>query len=120
MAVVVVALDGRVLERAVHPLDLTVRPSRAAPSIRARRDGDHQVAEGMVHLGQPVLDPVLVADPVEDMLAVPDVLLARGELHAVVGEHRVDLVRDGLDHGFQEACGDIDAGALVQLGERNL
>jgi hypothetical protein len=26
---------------------------------------------------------MLVADPIEDVLAVPDVLLARGELHAV-------------------------------------
>ncbi len=78
MGVVVVALDRRVLDRAVHPLDLTVGPR-------------------MVHLCQPVLDVMLAADAVEDVLAVPDVLLARRELEAQVGEHRMDAVRHGLD-----------------------
>jgi hypothetical protein len=64
MTVVVVAPDGRLFDGAVHPLDLSVGP-------------------GVVHLGQLVLDAVLIADPVEDVLAVPDVLLARGELDAV-------------------------------------
>ena len=61
VGVVVVSLDGRVFDRAVHPFDLTVGP-------------------GVVHLGEPVLDVVLVADAIEDVLAVPDVLLAGGEL----------------------------------------
>ena len=57
VAVVVVALDRRVLDCAVHPLDLTVGP-------------------GMVHLGEPMLDAMLVADAIEDVLAVVDISLA--------------------------------------------
>ena len=83
MAVVVEALDGRFLDGAVHPLDLTVGP-------------------GMIHLGQLVLDVVLIADPVEDVLDVPDVLLTRSELHTVVSQHGVDAVGDGLDQVAQE------------------
>ena len=46
--VVVEALDGRFLDRAVHPLDLSVGP-------------------GMLDLGEPVLDAMFVADAVEDV-----------------------------------------------------
>ena len=56
MAVVTVALDGRVLDRAVHSLDLPVGPT-------------------VVHLGQPVLDVLLVADAIENLLAVVDISL---------------------------------------------
>jgi hypothetical protein len=70
------ALNGRVLDRAVHPLDLAVRPR-------------------MVRLGQPVLDAVGLADHVEahgpggDGVPVPRLL---GELDAVVCENGVDLM----------------------------
>jgi hypothetical protein len=101
VAVVVVALDGRVLDRAVHPLDLTIGPR-------------------MVHLGQAMLDAVLVADPVEDVLAVPDVLLAGRELDAVVGQQRVDPIGHGRDQVAQELCGFHLAGALDQAGEGDL
>lgn len=50
VAVVVVAFDGGVLDGAVHPLDLTIRPR-------------------MVGFGQAMLDAVLAADPVEAMQA---------------------------------------------------
>lgn len=60
VVVVVEPLDGGLLDRAVHPFDLPVRP-------------------GMFHFGEPVLDAVVVADAVEDVLAV-------GELDSVVGE----------------------------------
>lgn len=50
VAVVVVALDGRVLDRAVHPFDLTVGPR-------------------MVRLGQPMLDAMALAGPIEGMAA---------------------------------------------------
>ena len=65
MGVVVVSFDGGFLDGAVHPFDLAVGPR-------------------VVHLGQPVLDVVLVADAIKDVLAVPDILLAGGELDAVV------------------------------------
>jgi hypothetical protein len=44
----VIAIDGRLLERSVHPLDLAVGPGR-------------------VRLGKPVLDAMLAADVVEHM-----------------------------------------------------
>jgi hypothetical protein len=80
----------------------------------------------VVHLGQAVLDGGLVAHAVEDVLDVPDVLLARRELdapgsgpgQAVVGQHRVDLVGHRLDQGTQEpGCLHL-AGALHELDPR--
>src|SRR4051812_35640908 len=49
MIVVVEALDGGVLDRSVHSLDLPIGP-------------------WMLHLCQPVLDVILVANPVEDVV----------------------------------------------------
>ena len=49
MAVVVVAFDRSFLDGAVHPFDLAIGP-------------------GVLHLGQAMLDAVLVADAVEDMM----------------------------------------------------
>ena len=76
MIVVMEAFDGRVLDRPVHPLDLTIRP-------------------GVVWLREAVLDTVGLADHVEahgpgrDGAAIPRLL---GELNAVVGEDGVDLI----------------------------
>src|SRR5690606_38719784 len=87
VAFIVVAPDRRLLEGAVHPLDLTIRP-------------------GMVWPGQAMIDAVLSADELEAMR--PDELTAiesladelgcrghitgRGELHAIAGEHGAHLV----------------------------
>ncbi len=65
--VVVVPLDGRVLGGAIHSPDLPIGP-------------------GVVHLGEPVFDVVLVAHAIEGVLESPDVLLTVGELDIVVGE----------------------------------
>lgn len=43
------ALDGGVLDRAFHPLDMAVRP-------------------GMLHLGKTMFDAVLIAEPIEDVM----------------------------------------------------
>ena len=71
MAVVVVAFDGGFLDSPVHPFDLAIGP-------------------GMLDLGEPVFDVVLVADPVEDV--VEGIFMVRhvGELDAVIGQHGVD------------------------------
>lgn len=77
MAIVMVAFDGRCLDRPVHPLDLTVGP-------------------GVLHLSEAMLDPVLVADPVEDMVEgifVPGLI---DELDAVVGRLAFFRSRQGL------------------------
>jgi hypothetical protein len=57
----------------------------------------------MVGLGEPVLDAVLAADPVEDVAhpargRAVAVLGQVGEGHAVVGQHGVDAVGEDLDH----------------------
>ena len=80
MAFVMEAFDGRFLDRAVHPLDLTVSP-------------------GMVRLGEPMLDIVCLADHVEAHLARPgDVAIAGllGELDAIMGQDSVDAVGTAL------------------------
>ena len=86
VAVVVEALYRGVLDRPVHSLDLTVRPR-------------------MVGFGQAMLDPVGLADHVEahwprvDGVPVPGLL---GELDAIIGKNRVDLVGHGFEHVLQE------------------
>jgi len=78
MAFIVIALDRRVLNRSVHPLDLAVCP-------------------GMIDFGQPVFDFVFIADTLEDVpegVFLPGLI---GELDAVVGQNRVDLVGNDLD-----------------------
>ena len=52
MALVMEAFNGRFLDRAVHPLDLTVGP-------------------GMVWLGEPMLNAIRLTDHVEAHLARP-------------------------------------------------
>lgn len=87
MAVIMKALNGGLLDHVVHALDLTV-------------------GLGMLNLGEPVFDVVLIADPVEDM--VEGVLVVRqvGEPDAIIGEHGVDGIRHGSDQVAQELGGD--------------
>ena len=86
MIFVVVPFDGGVFDCAVHPLDLAVGPR-------------------MVGFGQPVLNPVGIADHVEthrpriDCVPVSGQL---GELDAIVGEYRVDPIRDRIKQELQE------------------
>jgi len=103
---VVVALDGRLFDGAVHSLDLTICP-------------------GVVGFSQAVLDAVGPADLVEAVDTIsggPAIAIARqvGELDAVIREHGVKPVRRGGDQGFQEAHGGRPIGLLVQLDKANL
>jgi hypothetical protein len=80
------ALDGCVLDRAVHLLDQAIRPR-------------------MVRLGQLVLDPVGFADHVEaHWPRVDGVQVARllGELDVIVGQDGVDLIGHSFEHELQE------------------
>ena len=101
MAVVVIALDHRVLDRAVHPLDLTIGPR-------------------MVHLGQPVLDVVLGANAAEDVREGIGVLLAVGELNAIIRQDDVDAVGYRQDQIAQELRRFHLAGTLDQTNEGEL
>ncbi len=78
MAFIMIAFDRCVLDRPVHPLDLSICPR-------------------VIDFGQPVFDFVFIADTVEDMpegVFVPGLV---GELDAIVGQNRVDRVGDGFD-----------------------
>lgn len=70
MGLIVVALDGGLLERAVHPLDSTIRL-------------------GMMRFGQSVKGAVLGTYPVENVLERQPVLLPVGELDAIDGKYRI-------------------------------
>src|SRR3954451_6755156 len=77
---VVEHLDGGVLHGPVHPLRLAVCP-------------------GMIGPGQLVGDPVVLADPVEDVphpgRRWPVAVFGQvSECHAVVGQHGVDRIRE--------------------------
>ena len=87
-AVVVVALDGGFLDRAVHAFDLAVGP-------------------GMSDLCQAVFDPILLATHVEHMGHVAGrrpvgVTRRESELDAVVGQDGMDLIGNGLDECLQK------------------
>jgi len=73
VVVVVIAFDRCLFDRAVHPFDLSIRP-------------------GMLDLGQAVLDAMLAADAIEDMLEGMDIGLAVGELDAVISQYRMEPV----------------------------
>src|SRR5215217_51018 len=86
VSLIVIALDRRVLDRAIHPLDLPVRP-------------------GMIDFGQPMLDAFSLAEAVEQMFESPPILQAVGELDAIIREDGVDMVRHGFNQPPQELAG---------------
>ena len=115
MAVVMVALDGRVLDRAVHSLDLPIGPK-------------------VPRLGQAMLDIAagtgkLEAVGLEGLSGcnrLPDDGGGRGnvagcrEVGAVVGEHCVHLVGHGLDKVPEEVACDPPRGSSMELNEGEL
>ena len=101
VAIVMEAFDRRVLDRAVHPLDLAIGPRGGRPR-------------------KPVLDPVGLADHVEAHLpGTGGVTVARlfGELDAVVGQDRMDAVGDGLRQMLQELPSGAPVGPTSHLGD---
>ena len=101
-----VASDGRFLDRAVHALDLAIGP-------------------GMLDLGQPMFDAILLAAHIEHMCYVScrrAVRVARreSELDPIVGENRVDLVGDSRDQSFEEGRGGGPSRLPDQLHEGEL
>jgi len=115
VALVVEALDGRFLDRSVHAFDLAIGP-------------------GMLGLGETVIDIVPGAGQLEGMSSEeflafklglnlsrsPTVAAGIGEVDAVVGEDRVDFVRNGFDEGSEEVRGHLRGGPLMKLSERKL
>ena len=81
------------------------------------------MAPGMVGLGEPVPDPVGLADHVEahrpgiDGVRVPRLLR---ELDAIVGENRVDLIGRGLEHVLKELPGSLSVSSCNELSDGEL
>ena len=94
VVVIVEALDGGVFDGPVHPFHLAIRPR-------------------MVDLGEPVLDAVLVADAIEDVVKRLFVAGMVGELDAVVRQHGVNGVGHSGNQVAQELSRDPLAGFLV-------
>ena len=95
------ALDGGFLDCPVHPLNLAIGP-------------------GVLDLGQSVIDSMLVANSVEDVVEGVFVVRHVGELDAVIGQHRVDGIGHRRDQVAQELGGDHLAGLLMQFDKREL
>lgn len=112
---VIEALDGGLFEGSVHALDLAVGP-------------------GMLRLGQAMIDVGFGTGELEGMgaeqfsaferkLDLRDSRTAipgRGEMHAVVGEHGVDLVGHDLDQCVQEVGRDSLRGLSCTSTKANL
>ena len=72
----VITLDGRLFDRSIHPLvDLSVPPR-------------------MNNFRQPMFDSVLKTNAVKQVHERPFVFCAIGKLNAVVGQNRVNAIRD--------------------------
>jgi len=104
MAFVVVALNGSLFDRAVHPLNLAIGPR-------------------MVGFRQPMLDPIGVANHVEahwsgiGSVSVPGLL---SELDAVICENSVDLIRHRFEHVLEEFPSSAPVGLFNELGHSEL
>lgn len=102
MVFVVEALDGCLLDGAVHPLDLPIGPR-------------------VVRLGEPMFDVVGLADHVEAHLPRPrGVAVARllGELEAIVGQDCMDPVGHSFQHVLEELPRGSPVSLLDELGDR--
>jgi hypothetical protein len=102
MVVAVVSLDGGVLDREVHSLDLTV-------------------GSGMIGLGQAMLNPIGLADYVKAHRSGIDgvpVLWLLGELDAIIFENGMNLVGDFFDYVLQEFLGGAPVCYFYELGGR--
>jgi hypothetical protein len=97
MGLVVVLFHSGIFERTVHAFDLAIRP-------------------GMVGFSQPMVDAILLTDAIKDMVKGIYITLAVGELDAVIGQHRVDLVRHGGNQVPEELSRDHFVGFCMQLG----
>ena len=118
VAVVVEPFHGRLLDRAVHPLDLAATQENDPPDRFLIF-----MAPRVVGLGQPVLDPVGFADHVQahgpgiDGVPVPGLLR---ELDAIVGQYGVDLIRHGFEHVLQELPSRAPVSRFNELGDGEL
>ena len=109
-----VAFDGGVLDRAIHPLDLAIRPRM----LRLRQPvvniiGGAGIFEGMRSEG------LLLGDHLPDFHR-RRVASGIGEVGSVIGKDRGERVRDGLDQPTQEVCGVAPGDRLAEFDKGEL
>lgn len=107
-----VALDRRVLDRAVHSLDLTIRPRMFG---RGQAMVDIGASAGELERMRPESAPL--RQHLLDLRRRPSLAARIGEMRSVVGEHDVDFIGNGLDQREQEVGGNPGRGSLMQLDE---
>ena len=95
---VMVDLDGGLLNRAVQALDLAV-------------------GSGMGRLSQVVFYAVFAADTVKAVPAGQQLVRLQGKLHAVVGEYGMHFVEQFVQHAPQEFGGPHAFGARMPFGK---
>ena len=76
MSLVVIIFHGGIFERTVHTFHLAIGP-------------------GLGGFGQPMVTTMLMTDAIKDMVKGVSIALPIGELDAIIGEHRVELLRYG-------------------------
>ena len=106
VGVVEVSLDGGVFDGSVHAFDLPIGP-------------------GMVGLGQPVFDSMNETEPVKGMATEAcgwslAVLRQIVELDAVIGEHGVDAIWNGLEQCLEECGGGLHIGLFHEFNDGEL
>ena len=74
-----IALDRGFFDGSVHPFDLPVCPGR-------------------VDLSEPMSDIIFMADTIKDVSESAAILLAVGKLNTLICQHRVNLIRNSLNH----------------------
>ena len=115
MGLVVEPFNGRVFDRSVHPFDLAIGPwvlrlGRAMINIVARTGEFECVGSEQFAIG----------DRLSDQRHCRAAGTWRGEVGAIIREHRVDLVRNRGNQAMQEVTGGCGLGRLVELDEGKL
>src|SRR5215211_1929941 len=115
MGLVVEALDGGVLDRAVHPLDLTVGPgmTRFGQSMF-----DVEVGTGRFERMAPERHPLCPHRA--NVFRRPPVTRGLREVGAVVRQHDADFVGHGSGKGPEEVASDAPGDLVVELDEGEL
>ena len=83
LRVIIIPMHGRLLDGLIHSLDLTIRP-------RMRWESE------------PMLDPVFLANSIENMWQSPVIPSLIRKLHAVVRQNRMNFVWNFFDQIFQK------------------
>ena len=85
MVLVMIAVDGSLLEGSVHALDLAIGP-------------------GMIELGKSVFDDMLMTHTIKDVFEGRGIFFAVSKLDAVVSKDGVDVIRHSGNEIAQELC----------------